>query len=242
MRTNKRYVGKQKRQTEGASAKIALLVLGVILLVAGLYFGIKIMAVRNSPDFDLNKTSVYYFVYPVSTSNIETVVGRQITNKLFIVNGEKRTIYVIDIPPTIFINSKKLDATKASPRDFLTYFIDLLALKPDYSYVVYQKEEFFKKLKVRDMNQLVETYSKRGLKFLDYLSLQSQITALRPESAITEAALAKFYYSLGTFSIESVQVPLLTTMPIKITVDGNVYYRTYLDEEKLNELVSIFNK
>jgi len=123
------------------------------------------MAVRNSPDFDLNKTSVYYFVYPVSTSNIETVVGRQITNKLFIVNGEKRTIYVIDIPPTIFINSKKLDATKASPRDFLTYFIDLLALKPDYSYVVYQKEEFFKKLKVRDMNQLVETYSKRGLKF-----------------------------------------------------------------------------
>jgi len=31
-------------------------------------------------------------------------------------------------------------------------------------------------------------------------------------------------------------------MPIKITVDGNVYYRTYLDEEKLNELVSIFNK
>ncbi|AFG35075.1 hypothetical protein QQE94_04525 [Fervidobacterium pennivorans subsp. shakshaketiis] len=242
MRTNKRYVGKQKRQTEGASAKIALLVLGVILLVAGLYFGIKIMAVRNSPDFDLNKTSVYYFVYPVSTSNIETVVGRQITNKLFIVNGEKRTIYVIDIPPTIFINSKKLDATKASPRDFLTYFIDLLALKPDYSYVVYQKEEFFKKLKVRDMNQLVETYSKRGLKFLDYLSLQSQITALRPESAITEAALAKFYYSLGRFSIENVQIPLLTTMPIKITVDGNVYYRTYLDEEKLNELVSIFNK
>jgi hypothetical protein len=240
MRTNKRYVGKQKRQTEGTSAKIVLLIFAAILLVAGLYFAIKIMAVRNSPDFDLNKTSVYYFVYPLSTSNIEAVLNKQIANKLFIVNGQKRTIYMIDIPPTIFINSKKLDGTKASPRDFLTYFVDLLAMKPDYSYIVYQKEEFFRKLKVRDMNQLVETYSKRGLKFLDYLSLQSQITALRPESAITEAALAKFYYSLGTFSIERVQIPLLTTMPIKITVDGNIYYRTYLDEEKLNELVSRF--
>ncbi|AMW32658.1 hypothetical protein SAMN04488510_13611 [Fervidobacterium changbaicum] len=240
MKTNKSYVGKQRKRTEGGYGKIVLIILGVAVILVFLYFGIRIAAIRNSPDFDLNKISVYYFVYPVNTSNIENLVETKAKNKLLIVSGEKKAVYMIDVPVTLFINSKKLDATKGSPRDFLTYFVDLLSLKPDYSYVVYQKEEFFQKANVKDINNLVQVYSKHGLRLSDYLSLSKQVTALRPESAITEAALAKLYYVLGRFSIETMELPLITSMPIKITVDGNVYYRTYLDEEKLPELAKNF--
>jgi len=237
----KSYIGKSHK-SERSYTKPILIIFLLLLLVFLLYWGVKIVAIRNSPDFDLNKKAAYYFVLSGYDSNPEKFIETGISNKLLLVDGEKRTVNIIDVPATLFISSKKLEISSVSPKDFAFYLMDVLGTKVDYTYVIYQKPEYFKRAGISNIDELIQKYGKRGLRIIDYFTLQKQVIELRPESVITDGALAKLYYVLGKFAIRNYSLPLLTQKPLKITVDGKVYYRTYLDEERIADFVNDFKK
>jgi len=242
MKTGKRSYVSRSRREENNYGKLILIVIALILTVSLLYIGMKIIAIKNSPDFDLNKRAAYYFVIPKKDTDLEKLIQSGTNNKLLLINGEKRTVKVIDIPVSLFVNSKRLETSAISPKDFVTYLLETIGTKVDYIYVIYQKPEYFNKIGVSSVDELIQKYGKSGLKFIDYFTIQRQVSELRPESVITDGALAKLYYALGKFSISNYSLPLLTQTPLKITVDGKVYYRTYLDEEKIEDFVKDLNK
>ncbi|MGQ9855558.1 MAG: hypothetical protein ACUVQF_02370 [Fervidobacterium sp.] len=241
MRTGgkKTYIGRRKERDVNW-VKPTLIVFVILLVIVGLYFGVRIAAIRNSPEFDLTKVSAYYFYLPDLSTDISKIVETR--NSLIIVDGNKRVVDIIDIPATLFVSSSKIDASNTNPKDFAVAVLGLLQIKSDYVYTVTLKSDYLRKIGVSNIDEMVNTYGKRGLKIFDYFSLKGQVSILRPESIITDASLAKLYSSLGKFNIRKHTLPLLTQKPLKITVDGKIYYRTYLDEEKLSEFLEELKK
>ncbi len=240
MRTKKTYIGRSKRSSERNYVKPVIIVLSILVLIGFLYLGIRIVSVKNSSEFDMKKKSVYYLYYPLdnntSTSNNNiSLEGSKLRGKIFIVDGEKRVVNVINVPDHLFVFSKKLDISSSNPHDFVVFFNELVGIKADYTYEIVLKSEYLKKVGVKDIDDFVHHYGKRGLKFFDYFILSSYVSALRPESVITEASLAKLYYSLGRFNIQTYDIPTITSKPIKITVGDNVFVRLYVDEDKIQE-------
>ncbi|ABS60561.1 MULTISPECIES: hypothetical protein [Fervidobacterium] len=240
MRTKKTYIGRSRRSSERNYVKPVIIVLSILLLVGFLYLGIRIVSVKNSSEFDMKKKSVYYLYYPLDKStsannNDISLEGSKLRGKIFIVDGEKRVVNVINVPDHLFIFSKKLDISSSNPHDFVVLFNELVGIKADYIYEIVLKNEYLKKVGVKELDDFVQYYGKRGLKFFDYFTLSSHVSTLRPESVITEASLAKLYYSLGRFNIQTYDIPTMTSKPIKITVGDKVFIRLYVDEEKIQE-------
>lgn len=233
-KSNKRsYLG---RRTEVNYVKPVIIILSIVLLIAILYIGMRVVSIKSSDEFSMDNLSIYYITYESGSDNSTASNNSELFNKLIILNGEKRISYVINIPQHLFIFSKNIDANNSNPRDFAVIFGQVLGIKTDYTYSIVLKKEFLKKVRVKNADELVKNISKKGLKLIDYFKLRSQVEVLRPESVITEAALAKLYAGLGKFNIINYEVPTLTKFPLKITVGGKTFIRIYADEEKFNEL------
>ncbi|ODN31163.1 hypothetical protein [Fervidobacterium thailandense] len=224
MRT--RPLSTSKRKKEGSSLKVAFAVVLFLLLGVLAVFGLKIGSVRNSEEFAQNKISAYYF-YTETDS---------VYNHLIIVNGEKRSIHVVRVPSYAFFYSKKLGVRESKPRDQVVYLNELLNIKPTFYYVIPERDEFFKRQGVKNVEEFLTLYSKRGLKLFDYFRFEKLVSQLRPDSNITAPGLAKLYDALGRYGIQTVDIPTLTKLPIKITVGNQVFIRHYVDEEGLENL------
>lgn len=242
MKANRSRVGKKRKEERNIVKPIVIIVI-ILLAVGAMFLGSRIFVVRNSEEFGTDKVSLYYFYVENSVSNGASTASQSsginsVNNgKVIIVNGKNRSVEIINVPTTTFIYSKNLDVSTSNPRDFSILFAELLALKPDFTYFIPQRSEFFKKLGVSNIDDFVTTYGKRGLKITDYFALGSQVSSLRPESNITDSSLARLYYSLGTYSLRNHDLPTLTEAPLKITVGNKVYFRSYVDEEKLGTLI-----
>ncbi|MGC8903200.1 MAG: hypothetical protein ACP5KD_07690 [Fervidobacterium sp.] len=239
MKTNRTYVVRRKK--EHHYVKPASIFILVILLVIGLYVGVRVVAIKNSEEFDLKKLSVYFLRTPESSEtaiNNDNLQKVDLAGKIIIVDGEKRVVNVINIPKHLYIFSKGIDVSNSNARDFALFMVQLLGFKPDYVYSVILKKDYLNKINVGGLEELVSHYGKQGLSLIDYLTIKSHVSILRPDSVITESALAKLYYSLGRFNIRTYEVPTITSKPIKIIVGDKIYIRTYADEEKFVNLIS----
>ncbi|HCI29442.1 MAG TPA: hypothetical protein PK404_04655 [Fervidobacterium sp.] len=240
MKAKHSYVGKKQKKERNLGKPIVISIL-ILLAVVGMFVGSKVFIVRNSEEFSLDKISFYYFY--VEKSNLQdNDAFLSKNNKIIIVNGRNRTVELIDIPNTTYIYSKNLEVGTSNPRDFSILFAELIGLKPDFVYFLPQREEFFKKTGVNSMDDFIVNYGRRGLKFTDYFVLGSQVSSMRPESNITESSLAKLYYGLGTYSLRGHDIPMLTKAPLKITVGNRVYLRSYIDEDRLEDIVKELEK
>lgn len=239
-RSNKRsYLGRRK---ETNYIKPIIIILSIILLIAVLYVGMRIVSIKNSDEFNMSKLSVYYLVSENVSDDLNMNNLGQAFNKLIIINGEKRVAHVINIPQHLFVFSKGVDASNTNPRDFAVFFTQTLGIKADYTYSIILKREYLKKIGIKNADELIVNFGKRGLKLIDYFTIRSEVESLRPDSVITEAALAKLYAGLGRFNISQHEVPTLTKLPLKITVGGKTFVRIYADEDKFNELKNELEK
>ncbi|MFN6991749.1 MAG: hypothetical protein ACK4MM_03385 [Fervidobacterium sp.] len=220
---------------ENNRGKIVFAVIMTILFVVIMYFGIRIFAIRNSEEFNMDKLSVYY-VYESESANTSNITDDYINYKIIVVDGQKRVVHIIDIPSKLYVFSKRLSISDTEPYKIPIIFSELLELKSSYNYTILLKKDYLKKTGVKDIETFVQEYSKRGLSIVDYFTIRSQLEALRPESVITEASLAKLYNALGKFNIRKHVIPTITKSPMKITVGDKVYVRIYADEEKFEQL------
>ncbi|HQO04849.1 MAG TPA: hypothetical protein PKW84_01860 [Fervidobacterium sp.] len=240
MKASRSRIGKKRKEERNIVKPIVIITI-ILLAVAAMFLGSRIFVVRNSEEFSADKVSLYYFYVENPVSNDASVTsqsnGASGDGKIIIVNGERRSVELINIPATTYIYSKNLDVSTSSPRDFSILFAELIGMKPDFTYFIPQRSEFFKKVGVNDIDDFVTVYGKRGLKLTDYFVLGSQVSSLRPESNITDSSLARLYYALGTYSLRKHDLPTLTKAPLKITVGNKIYFRSYVDEEKLGNLM-----
>ncbi|HOP81850.1 MAG TPA: hypothetical protein PL174_01410 [Fervidobacterium sp.] len=240
MKASRSRIGKKRKEERNIVKPIVIITI-ILLAVAAMFLGSRIFVVRNSEEFSADKVSLYYFYVENPVSNDASVTsqsnGASGDGKIIIVNGERRSVELINIPATTYIYSKNLDVSTSSPRDFSILFAELIGMKPDFTYFIPQRSEFFKKVGVNDIDDFVTVYGKRGLKLTDYFVLGSQVSSLRPESNITDSSLARLYYALGTYSLRKHDLPTLTKAPLKITVGNRQYFRSYVDEEKLGNLM-----
>jgi len=242
MKASRSRIGKKRKEERNIVKPIVIITI-ILLAVAAMFLGSRIFVVRNSEEFSADKVSLYYFYVENPVSNDASVTSQSNgvnysgDGKIIIVNGEGRSVELINIPATTFIYSKNLDVSTSNPRDFSILFAELIGMKPDFTYFIPQRSEFFKKVGVNDIDDFVTVYGKRGLKLTDYFVLGSQVSSLRPESNITDSSLARLYYALGTYSLRKHDLPTLTKAPLKITVGNKIYFRSYVDEEKLGNLM-----
>lgn len=235
----KSYLGSRK---EVNYIKPVIIILVIIILIAALYVGMRVVSIKNSDEFSMDKLAIYYIVSENTTNDSSMNGNNQVFNKLVIINGEKKVAHVINIPPQLFIFSKNIDAMNSNPRDFAVIFGETLGIKANYIYSIVLKREYLKKTGIKNADELIKNFGKRGLRLTDYFKLRSQVESLRPESVITEASLAKLYAGLGKFNITQHEVQTLTKFPLKITVGGKTFVRIYADEEKFNELKNELEK
>lgn len=233
---------------ENNYGKIFLTVFFVILFVAAMFFFIRIFSIRNSEEFSLDKLSVYYLYEKAyqqnsaenSDSGMNMIEGKKkenyLNNKLVIVDGQKKVVRIITVPSQLYVYSKRLDVSNVEPYKVPVIFSELLGIKSNYVYSILMKNEYLKKTGIKDTESFIQEFSKRGLNIFEYFTLRSQVEALRPESVITEASLAKLYNALGMFNLRRYEIPTITKAPMKITVGDKVYLRIYADELKFEEL------
>lgn len=235
----KSYLGSRK---EVNYIKPVIIILVIIILIAALYVGMRVVSIKNSDEFSMDELAIYYIVSKNTTNDSSMNGNNQVFNKLVIINGEKKVAHVINIPPQLFIFSKNIDAMNSNPRDFAVIFGETLGIKANYIYSIVLKREYLKKTGIKNADELIKNFGKRGLRLTDYFKLRSQVESLRPESVITEASLAKLYAGLGKFNITQHEVQTLTKFPLKITVGGKTFVRIYADEEKFKELKNELEK
>lgn len=223
MRTRPLSTSKHRRD---GNRRIVFIVLLFLLLGILAVFSLKIGSIRNSQEFSHNKISAYYFYTEKDA----------VYNHLIVVNSEKRSVHVVRVPSYAFFYSKRLGVRESKPRDQVVYLNELLNVKPVFYYVIPAREEFFTRQGVKDVEEFLTVYSKRGLRIFDYFRLEKLVAQLRPDSNITASGLAKFYDALGQYSIQTVDIPTLTKLPLKITVGNQVFIRHYVDEEALEDV------
>lgn len=221
--------------------KVATIVLLIAVAVASSYAGLKMAMVRNSPEFATEKSSAYLFyesVDPERLNLIRTQIsqpGSLPDSYLILVYGDRGAVEIVRIPAFSYFHSKKVNVADLAPMDFLDFIAASLGVKVDYTYLV-PLSKFLAGHGVSNLKDLVSHYSRRGLGFLDYFLLGGRVTGLRPESNLTEPALAKLYYLLRSSFIREHSLPTFTRGPMKVTVAGKTYVRNYVDEGSLEKL------
>ncbi|MFN3692007.1 MAG: hypothetical protein ACK4R7_03850, partial [Fervidobacterium sp.] len=146
---------------ENNQSKIVFAVIMTILFVVIMYFAIRIFAIRNSEEFNMNKLSVYY-VYEGESDNNTNINDDYINYKIIVVDGQKRVVHIIDIPSKLYVFSKRLSISETEPYKIPIIFSELLGLKYGYTYSILLKKDYLKKIGVKNIETFVQEYSKRG--------------------------------------------------------------------------------
>ncbi len=214
----------RKSRERYSSKAIVFVTFIVILLLFGGFFGFKYFRITSSPEFKLDKVSVYY-------------IRTESEGALVITDVNKRMVKIVNVPNSLYIDSLRYSFIGENLTMHLQNLLRFIDVDRDYEYFVFLRKDILDSLGVSDLKGFFDLLSKRGLKVTDYLTLEKFVSNTRPASSLTVPATAKLFKVFGQFAISEYSLPTLTTKPMMITVAGNTYIRTYLDEEQIKSFL-----
>ncbi len=220
----KSRVRKSKKTYSSRSGKVVFGIFLVILLVFGGFFGFKYFRINSSAEFQLDKVSIYY-------------IKTESEGALVITDVNKRMVKIVNVPNSLYIDSLRYSFSGENYTMHLQNLLRFVDIERDYDYFVFLRKDILDSFGVSNLKGFFGLLSKRGLKFTDYLALEKFVSNTRPASSLTVPAAAKLFKVFGQYAVNEYSLPTLTAKPMMITVDGNTYIRTYLDEEQIKSFL-----